>query len=116
MKSADFYEELQVQLDVLWQRFCEAKNEAYAEEQNGTVTKPEVGYIFNFETSTHDIFYFNFLKQHAIYTVQNGTPVNLHLGLSYSSANSIDITWVPADVESTLGFDRVLKQEIFLPL
>ncbi len=111
MQSADFYEELQVQLDVLWQRFSDAKNEAYTaytEAQNGALTK--VGILFNFDTSRHRDFNFNFLKQHAIYTVQNATPVqpNLHLGLSHSSANGIDITWVPTDVKSTLGFDRVL--------
>ncbi|XP_046460542.1 uncharacterized protein LOC124207227 isoform X3 [Daphnia pulex] len=86
-RPMNFYEELQVQLNVLWERFCEAKNEAYTaytEAQNGALTK-------------------------AIYTVQNATPVqpNLHLGLSYSSANGIDITWVPTDVKSTLGFDRI---------
>ncbi|XP_046633573.1 uncharacterized protein LOC124312985 isoform X2 [Daphnia pulicaria] len=87
-RPMNFYEELQVQLDVLWQRFSEAKNEAYTaytEAQNGAL----------------------FTK--AIYTVQNATPVqpNLHIGLSYSSANGIDITWVPTDVKSTLDFDRI---------
>ncbi|XP_057372656.1 uncharacterized protein LOC130693515 [Daphnia carinata] len=90
-RPLSFYDELQTQLNLLSERVFEARCEAHRELQQPMVY-PAIKQV-----------------QYSIDYMQNGTPPNLHLGLSYSTTdeNIIDITWVSADVESTLGFDRI---------
>lgn len=89
-RPLSFYEELQTQLDLLTERVFEARCEAHRESQQAVV--------------------YSAIKQvqYSTDSMQIGTP-NLHLGLSYSTADEkiIDITWVSTDVKSTLGFDRI---------
>lgn len=90
-RPLSFYDELQTQLNLLTEQVFEARCEAHKESQQAVVNSA-----------------IKQLKYSRDY-MHNETPPNLHLGLSYSSSdeNIIDITWVSADVTSTLGFDRI---------